>query len=61
MVKLNSKFDPPLVLVKTGLKLLFADVLGRNKGFPDLKTSILHSCHISKFSKGVNPWFNLKI
>ena len=30
----NSKFDISLVLVKTGLELLFADVLGRNKGFP---------------------------
>ena len=47
--------------MKTGVELLFADVLGRNKGFPDLKMSILQSRHSSDFSKGVNPWFKLKI
>ena len=61
MVKLKiQNLIFPCFSFKIDQEILFADVLDRKKGLPDLKMSSLHRYHTSDFSKGVNPWFKLK-
>ena len=57
----NWQFFHLFILGKIGQENVFENILERNKAFPDYKNKKLKKSKIWDFSKGVSPWFWLKI
>ena len=57
----NCQFFHPQIIGEIGQENMFEYIRERQKPFPDYKNNKLKKSKISNFTKGVSPWFSLKI